>query len=219
MSWRTKHSELWHGARRARGDSTIILVGGTILPRPSSIRRVKKHDPKTLPIIGWREWVTLPELGVTKIKAKIDTGARSSSLHAFDVKTFEQDGQSFVRFKVHPLQRSSKETVEVEARVLEFRKVRSSSGHAHMRPVIVTTVEVLGQSWPIELTLANRDAMGFRMLLGREAVRGRTLVDAQTSYYGGKPAATRKKGVRTKRKKRKKQAGGAARDEPEERQT
>ncbi len=154
---------------------------------------MRKYDPKTLPIIGWREWVTLSDIGVERIKAKIDTGARSSSLHAFDIKSFERDGQAFVRFKVHPLQRSTKETVEVEAPVLEFRKVRSSSGHAHLRPVIVTTVEALGQSWPIELTLANRDAMGFRMLLGREAVRGRMLVDAKVSYYGGKPAIARKK--------------------------
>lgn len=159
---------------------------------------MSKYDPKSLPIIGWREWVALPELGVAKIKAKIDTGARSSSLHAFDVKVFERDGQSYVRFKVHPLQRSTKETIDVEAPVLEFRKVRSSSGHAGRRPVIVTTVEALGQSWPIELTLANRDAMGFRMLLGREAVRGRMLVDAQASYYGGQPA------VPGKRKKKKK---------------
>lgn len=165
---------------------------------------MKKYDPHSLPVIGWREWVALPELGISKVKAKIDTGARSSSLHAFDLHTFEKDGQSFVRFKVHPLQRSTKETIEVEAPVLEFRKVRSSSGHARSRPVIVTNVEVLGQSWPIELTLANRDEMGFRMLLGREAVRGRTLVDSQTSYYGGKPATLKKKKKKRKKKVRKK---------------
>lgn len=164
---------------------------------------MKKYDPHSLPIIGWREWVTLPELGIAKVKAKIDTGARSSSLHAFDLKTFEKDGQPFVRFKVHPLQRNTKETIEVEAPVLEFRKVRSSSGHARSRPVIVTTVDVLGQSWPIELTLANRDAMGFRMLLGREAVRGRTLVDSQTSYYGGKPVVAKKKKSKKKKVRKK----------------
>lgn len=161
---------------------------------------MSKYNPRELPIIGWREWIALPDLGVNRIKAKIDTGARSSSLHAFDVKTFERDGQSFVRFKVHPIQRSSKETVEVEVPVLEFRKVRSSTGHAHRRPVIVTTVEALGQAWPIEITLANRDAMGFRMLLGREAVRGRMLVDALVSFYGGKPAP-RKRRVKKKKPK------------------
>ena len=146
----------------------------------------KTHKRPSL-VVGWREWVSLPDLAVAGIKAKVDTGARSSSLHAFDVKVFEQDGSQFVRFKVHPLQRSTRETVEAVAPVLEFRKVKSSSGHAAQRPVIVTTVEVLGQSWPIEVTLANRDEMGFRMLLGREAVRGRMLVDAGRSYYGGRP--------------------------------
>lgn len=145
--------------------------------------------------------MTLPDLGVAKIKAKIDTGARSSSLHAFDMETYQRDGQAYVRFKVHPLQRNSKETIEVEAPVLEFRKIRSSSGHARLRPVIVTTVEALGQAWSIELTLANRDAMGFRMLLGREAVRGRMLVDARTSYYGGKPAPKTVTKVKKKRRK------------------
>ncbi|WP_425396179.1 ATP-dependent zinc protease [Aeoliella sp.] len=175
---------------------------------------MKKPDPKSLPVIGWREWVALPELGVDKVKAKIDTGARSSSLHAFDMKVFEQDGKSFVRFKVHPLQRSSRETIEVEAPVLEFRKVRSSSGHAKQRPVIVTTVEALGQSWPIELTLANRDEMGFRMLLGREAVRGRMLVDAGASYYGGKPPSAKRKTTKKKKKKKAKPSGKQRKEEP-----
>lgn len=139
------------------------------------------------PIIGWREWVGLPQLGIERIKAKIDTGARSSSLHAFDVEQIQRDGQAFVRFKVHPIQRSQAGIVEVEAPILEFRHVRSSSGKATNRPVIVTSVSLLGITWPIELTLANRDQMGFRMLLGREAVRGRMLVDAGKSYYGGHP--------------------------------
>ena len=138
-------------------------------------------------VIGWREWVRLPQLGIETIKAKVDTGARSSSLHASEVETFEEDGRLFARFKVHPIQRNSRSVVEVVAEVLEFRKVRSSSGKATKRPVIVTDVELLGQRWPIELTLANRDQMGFRMLLGREAIRGHLLVDSGKSYYGGKP--------------------------------
>lgn len=142
---------------------------------------------RELPVIGWREWITFPQLGVGPIKAKIDTGARSSSLHAFNLETFERDGKTFVRFHVHPIQRSREGTVEVEAELLEYRRVRSSSGQAAKRPVIVTTVEVLGSTWPIELTLANRDQMGFRVLLGREAYRGRLLVDAGKSYYGGRP--------------------------------
>ncbi len=136
--------------------------------------------------IGWREWVALPELGIGRIKAKVDTGARSSCLHAFDVHTFERDGVEMVRFKVHPRQRSTKRTCVAEAKILEFRNVTSSSGHQTLRPVILTTVELLGQTWTTEMTLANRDAMGFRMLLGRQALRDRFVVDSGHSYYGGK---------------------------------
>ena len=145
-----------------------------------------------LPIIGWREWVGLPNLGIKKIKAKVDTGARSSSLHAFDMQIFERDGEKWVRFQIHPIQRKDAKIVEAEAKVLEFRSVRSSSGKAAVRPVILTTVELLGISWPIELTLASRDKMGFRMLLGREAFRGKFLVDAGRSYFGGKPIRKKK---------------------------
>lgn len=151
-----------------------------------------KLQNKSLPVIGWREWVALPELGIKPIKVKVDSGARSSSLHAYDVKTFDRDGKAWVRFKVHPIQRSTHKTVVVEAEVLEYRSVRSSSGIAKMRPVIITEVELLGERWPVELTLASRDNMGFRMLLGREAFRGRFLVDGQKSYYGGKPKIKRK---------------------------
>lgn len=147
---------------------------------------MKKKAPD-LPIIGWREWVGLPDLGIPTIKVKVDTGARSSSLHAFRVHEFDRDGMKWVRFEVHPLQRKKDKTVEVEAKVLEFRSVRSSSGKAAIRPVIVTQIRLLDNTWPIELTLANRDEMGFRMLLGREAFRGRFLVDAKNSYYGSKP--------------------------------
>lgn len=148
-----------------------------------------KRNPHTpLPVIGWREWVGLPELGIQQVKAKVDTGARSSSLHAFDIQQFERDGQIYVSFGVHPLQRDQRKTVRAEAPVLEFRPVRSSNGQASLRPVILTALQALSQQWTIELTLANRDAMGFRMLLGREGLRGRLLVDSGRSYYGGKPS-------------------------------
>lgn len=147
---------------------------------------------QNLPMIGWREWVSLPELGIGMLKVKVDTGARSSSLHAYGLTEFERDGLPWVRFKVHPEQRQTKTVVEAEAKILEHRSVRSSSGQAALRPVIVTPVSLLGVTWAVELTLANRDEMGFRMLLGREAFRGRFLVDAGHSYYGGKPP-TRKK--------------------------
>ncbi|WP_443029166.1 ATP-dependent zinc protease family protein [Spirulina sp. CS-785/01] len=139
-----------------------------------------QHSP--LPPIGWREYITLPQLGIPEIKAKIDTGARSSALHAFDVHYFEQDGETHVQFKVHPYQRDSHYTISATAPLLDKREVKNSGGHSQLRPVIQTIVELGGQQWPIELTLTSRDAMGFRMLLGREAVRRRFLVDAGHSY-------------------------------------
>lgn len=146
-----------------------------------------KDKSSDLLVIGWREWVGLPDLGIESIKAKVDTGARSSSLHAFDVQEFDRDGERWVRFKIHPVQKKSSSIVQAEAAVLDIRSVRSSSGRASLRPVIKTRVELLGVSWPIELTLANRDDMGFRMLLGRQAFRRRFIVDGGRSYYGGKP--------------------------------
>lgn len=143
--------------------------------------------------IGWREWLELPDLGIPHVKAKIDTGARSSSLHAFELTTYKRGEVEYVRFKVHPIQRNTKNTVEVKARVLEYRRIRSSNGHSAMRPVVVTTVNWQGLSWPIEVTLTGRADMGFRMLLGREAVRGRFVVDTGSSFYGGRPLAVKKK--------------------------
>ena len=166
---------------------------------PLRIPSMPTEPKQRLPVIGWREWVALPDLSIKKIKVKVDTGARSSSLHAFDLHEFKRQGETWVRFKVHPIQRETKTTVEAEAKILEYRSVRSSSGKATLRPVVVTHVELLGELWPVELTLANRDEMGFRMLLGREAYRGRFLVDAGKSFYGGKPKRRKK----TKRKSRK----------------
>lgn len=156
---------------------------------------------KELPVVGWREWVALPDLGVLAMKAKVDTGARSSSLHAFNIESFQRGGRTFVRFGISPLQRTAFGRVEAEAEVLEHRRVKSSTGHTHERPVIVTTLALLGREWPIELTLARRDQMGFRLLLGREAVRNRLLVDSGRSYYGGRPprAVRRPAGARRER--------------------
>ena len=158
----------------------------------------KTRKQPELPIIGWREWVALPEFGIKQIKAKVDSGARSSSLHAFDVEEFQKNKEIWVRFKVHPVQRKSGKVVTAEARVIDYRAVKSSSGQSQERPVVEATVSLLGETWQIELTLANRDQMGFRMLLGREAFRRRFLVDGGNSYYGGRP-----KTKTTKRKKKK----------------
>ncbi len=145
-----------------------------------------------LPISGWREWVSLPELGIGSIKAKIDTGARSSSLHAFDLELFERDGQEWARFAVHPVQRNDERVIWCEAPIADRRRVRSSSGQVSKRFVIRTSLKIFGKSWPIDLTLHNRDSMGFRMLIGREAVRGRFLIDSGGSYYAGRPKRKRK---------------------------
>lgn len=146
------------------------------------------HSSETpLLVIGWREWVSLSELGVGRIKAKIDTGARSSSIHAFDVQTFLKNGREFVRFTIHPLQFHDRPEIETVAPILERRLVRSSNGEVDHRIVVRTSLSLLGQKFPIDLTLANRDAMGFRMLVGREALRGRFLIDASQSYLAGRP--------------------------------
>lgn len=139
------------------------------------------------PVVGWREWVALPAIGVRAIKAKIDTGARSSALHAYNIERFDRAGERWVRFTIHPWQRDVATTVVGEAPLLDDRWVRSSSGRQELRPVVTTDVELMGVRWPIELTLSNRDQMGFRMLLGRQAVRGRFIVDPGRSYRGGKP--------------------------------
>ena len=116
------------------------------------------------PVIGWREWVALPGIGISAIKAKVDTGARSSALHAFDVQEFMDGERAMVRFKVHPWQRDDETTVEGVAELIEHRTVRSSAGSESLRPVVLAVIELDGQQWPIELTLVR--PMGFVQLVG-----------------------------------------------------
>ncbi|MEY2976246.1 MAG: ATP-dependent zinc protease [Prochlorotrichaceae cyanobacterium] len=135
-------------------------------------------DNRSLPILGWREWVSFPVLNLPPIKAKIDTGARSSALHAFDIQLFD----SYLRCKIHPLQKDDQTIVEIECPYLGCKTVRSSNGQVENRPVIHTQVTLGMQSWDIELTLTNRDLMGFRLLLGRQAIRNRYWVDPGRSF-------------------------------------
>ncbi len=135
--------------------------------------------------VGWREWVALPEFGIDRIKAKIDTGASTSSIHAVHIRRFTEDGRDRVAFDVHPLQRRTDVTLTCVADVHDERFVTSSTGHREKRLVVRTRLAIGEHSWPIELTLANRDTMGFRMLIGRNAMHGRLLVDPSASYLGG----------------------------------
>ena len=150
-------------------------------------RGPKRSSPDTA--LGWREWVQLPELGVRRIKAKLDTGARTSALHAFGMREFVRDGVDMVRFEVHPVQRSAAEALPAEATIIDHRAVRNSGGQQELRPVVRTLLKVGDAEWPIELTLTRRDEMGFRMLLGRQALRGRVLVDSGRSYRAGRLSA------------------------------
>lgn len=139
--------------------------------------------------VGWREWVAFPRLGIPAIKAKIDTGARTSALHAFELDTFTERGQDRVRFSIHPLQRRTDVVLTCEADVLDQRVVSDSGGHREQRYVIATPVCIGGQTWEIEVTLTDRDSMRFRMLLGRTAMQGRILVNPGASYLTGRDRA------------------------------
>ena len=142
--------------------------------------------PKTLARLGWREWISLPELGIDRIKAKVDTGARTSALHAFEIAECKTPDRHWVKFKMHPLQRDNETVIECEADVIDRRYVRDSGGHRELRWVIKTDIVVGKEHWEAEFTLTPRDNMLFRMLLGRTAIAGRATVDPGRSYLASR---------------------------------
>jgi hypothetical protein len=140
-------------------------------------------------MLGWREWLALPDLGVPLIKAKIDTGARTSTLHTFYVDPFKSGSNPYARFGVHPLRGRTDIAIHAQAPLIDCRQVTDSGGHRERRFVILTQVAISGRAWPIELTLTNRETMLFRMLLGRTAMAGRALVDPDRSFVLGRQTA------------------------------
>ncbi len=148
-------------------------------PQPSSLEVALK------PLLGWREWVQLPDLDLNFIEAKIDTGARSSSLDADPIEQFRRQKQRWLRFSVFAEADLSMSGQIVEARLVGFRDVRSSSGHITHRPVIKTSIQIGSNLWPIELTLTSRRKMGFRLLLGRSAIAQRFHIDPSRSFLAG----------------------------------
>ncbi|MBT8077044.1 MAG: RimK/LysX family protein [Gammaproteobacteria bacterium] len=143
--------------------------------------------------LGWREWIGLPELGIRQIKAKVDTGARTSALHAFQLRHYTEDSRERVEFSIHPVQRDFETVITCNADVLDTRIVTDSGGHKEERFVISTPLSIGNHVWPIEITLTSRDDMLFRMLLGRTAIKNRAQVDPARSYLVGKKKRKKKR--------------------------
>ena len=139
-------------------------------------------------ILGSEEWCSFPELGIPAIKARVDSGAKTSALHAINIAPFLNEGQNWVKFDINPIQNNVKTIIHCEAPLVDKRIVKSSSGFREQRYVIQTILDINDCKWVIEMTLTNRDSMGFRMLLGREAMSGRVLVDPEQQYLLGQPS-------------------------------
>ena len=133
-------------------------------------------------ILGWREWVSLPELGIDRIKVKVDTGAKNSALHAYNSSLINKNGEEWIHFDIHPDQNDDATIKSCTARLIDRRWVTNSGGTRERRFVIETPIHIGNREWPIIITLSNRDEMGFRMLLGRSAIKGKFMVDPARSF-------------------------------------
>jgi hypothetical protein len=150
----------------------------------------KKNGKKPLALLGWREWISLPDLGVDKISAKVDTGAHTSSLYATHIKVFERDGKEFAKFRVTYGKPSKRKFATAEAPLAGFRKIKSSSGETEERPVITTSLCIMGQCWKSEITLTSRQSMQFPMLLGRACLKKRFIVDPSRANLSAEQEVT-----------------------------
>lgn len=158
----------FNGSERLRGRDS-----GFSLPKPNGAR-----SSDHLIIAGWQEWVALPEFGIDRLHAKLDTGASMSSLHAIDIHTVKVGRDEHVRFRVVQEDSQESESPLCEAKLIAYRNIRSSSGHVDTRPVIETMLYIAGYQWPIDLTLSSRTGLEFRLLIGRSAIADRCLVDS-----------------------------------------
>jgi ribosomal protein S6--L-glutamate ligase len=136
-------------------------------------------------LLGWKEWASLPSLNIPLIKVKIDTGAKTSALHAYDLKIIQNDGKKYAHFVIHPLQKNTIISRKAIAEVIDIRVIRSSNGQKEERPVINSTIRIGDYAWEIEITLTKRDIMHHRMLLGREAMSV-MLIDPAKTYCQGR---------------------------------
>jgi len=173
---------------KQRGSTSVSqpdAAGAPAMPgrRAGSRRRGTKRAKLR---VGWREWAALPDLGIPAIKAKLDTGARTSALHVSHVRWHDVDGKDWVEFDAHPIQHDETVTHRCWARAVDRRWVTNPGGRREKRFVIKTRIEVGGRTWPIELSLTNRDDMGFRLLLGRGAMQRRVVLDPNLSYHTGR---------------------------------
>jgi hypothetical protein len=148
--------------------------------------------PSEILTLGWREWVSLPDIGIRQVKAKVDTGARTSALHAFELRPYSEQGRDRVEFRMHPIQKDDNTIVTCNADIIDTRTVTDSGGHKEDRYVIETTLGIGKHAWPIEITLTSRDDMLFRMLLGRTAIKNRAWVNPARSYLVGKKKKIKK---------------------------